>query len=59
MAELRHPQTMDPAGGFGWIIHRNHGVVITAVRFSEIAGRLMGGKRPDVPRADAEDVGHG
>jgi hypothetical protein len=29
------------------------------VRFSEIAGRLMGGKRPDVPRADAEDVGHG
>jgi len=50
---------MDPAGRLGRIIHRDHGVIVAAVRFSEVASGLMGGEWPDVPRADAEDVLHG
>ena len=49
---------MDDARCLCWIIHRDHGVIIAAVRFSEVAGRLMSWEWPDMPRADAEDVGH-
>ena len=49
---------MDPAGRLGRIVHRNHGVIVAAVRFSKVASGLMGRERPDVPRADAEDVCH-
>ena len=50
---------MDDARCLGRIVHGEHGVIIAAVGFSEMAGGLVGGKGPDVPRADAEDVLHG
>jgi hypothetical protein len=58
MRQWGHAQPVDLAGRLSWIIHRDHGVVIAAVRFSEVASGGMGRKRSDVPRADAKDVCH-
>ena len=57
--QRRHPLAVDLAGCFGWIIQRNQRVVIAAVRLGKGGGRDVGGERPDVPRADAENVCHG
>ena len=57
-SKRRHAQPIDLAGRFGRIIHWDHRVIVAAVRFSKVAGGLMGRERPDVPRADAEDVLH-
>jgi len=58
MVKRRHAEPVDLAGRLSRIIHRDHGVVIAAMAFSEVAGGLMGNEWPDMPRANAEDVGH-
>ena len=58
MPQLSHAQPVDPARRFGWIIERDQGEVIAAVALGKVLRRDVGGERPDVPRADAEDVGH-
>ena len=49
---------MDDARCLCWIIKRNHRVIVAAVAFSPVLRALMRVKRSDVPRTDAEDVGH-
>ena len=49
---------MDDARRFCRIIHRDHGEIIAAVAFCPVLRALVGVKRSDVPRTDAEDVGH-
>jgi hypothetical protein len=58
MPQRRHAHPVDPARRFGRIIKRYQGVVIAAVAFSEMLRADVGRERPDVPRADAEDVLH-
>ena len=49
---------MDPDRRLGRIIERDHRVIVAAVAFSPMLRALVGVKRSDVPRTDAEDVGH-
>ena len=49
---------MDPDRRLAGIIERDHRVVIAAVAFSPVLRALVGVKRSDVPRTDAEDVLH-
>ena len=59
MLQRRHPQPINFAGSFSWIIHRDHRVIIAAMRFGKMLSRRVGKKWSNVPGADAEDVGHG
>jgi hypothetical protein len=44
---------------FGWIIQLDHAVLIATVNLGPMGGGDVGVERPDVPRADVEDVSHG
>jgi len=57
-SKRRHAQPMDPDRRFGRIIERDHREVIAAVALGPVLRALVGGERPDVPRANAEDVLH-
>ena len=59
MLQRRHPQAMDVAGRFGWIIQWNHRVIVAAMLLREGGGSDVSGERSDVPRTDAKDVSHG
>jgi hypothetical protein len=58
MPQLSHPQPVDPARCLSRIIQRYQRVVITTVALSKVLRADVGRERPDVPRADAEDVSH-
>lgn len=58
MPQRGHALPLDPAWGLGRIIDRDKGVVIAPVSLRKVLGADVGGERPNVPRADAEDVGH-
>ena len=49
---------MDPDRRFSRVIERDHREVVAAVALGPVLRALVGGERPDVPRADAEDVLH-
>ena len=49
---------MDNARRLCWIVKRHHREVIAAVALCPMLRALVRVKRPDVPRADAEDVLH-
>ena len=49
---------MNDARRFGRIIERDHREVIAAMALCPVLRALVGVKRPDVPRADSEDVCH-
>ena len=49
---------MDPPWRLGRIIHGDHLVVIDPVDLRPVLRGDVGGERPDVPRAEVEDVGH-
>ncbi len=57
-SKRRHAQPIDLAGCFGWIIERDHGEVIATMALGPVLRAGMRVERPDVPRADAEDVLH-
>lgn len=59
MLQLRHPQAVDPARRFSRIIKRDQGEVVATVRFGKVLRCNVRQERPDVPRPDAQDVGHG
>jgi hypothetical protein len=58
VTQRRHAKPVDVGGRLSRIIHRNHGVVIAAMAFGEVAGGSVGRERPDMPRTDAKDVCH-
>jgi hypothetical protein len=58
MLQRRHPQPVDHGRRFGWIVHRNQGVVITPMPLGEGGGSDVRLEWSDVPRTDAEEVGH-
>jgi hypothetical protein len=58
MLQRRHPHPVDDARRLCWIVKRHHREVITAVALCPVLRALVRVKRPDVPRADAEDVLH-
>ena len=59
MLERCHAEAMDHARRLCWIIQRDHGVVITAVRLGEVLRGYVRGEWSDMPRTNAEDVLHG
>jgi len=58
MRQRCHAHPVEHCGRFRWIIERHHCVIVAAVAFGPILRALVRIKRPDVPRADTEDVGH-
>lgn len=59
MPQWRHPHPVDLGRRLSRIIHRDQGVIITAVLFREGGGSDVSGERSDVPWTDAEGVLHG
>ena len=57
-SKRRHAQPVDPDRRFGGIIERDHCEVVAPVALGPVLRALVGGERPDVPRADSEDVLH-
>jgi len=49
---------MDDTWRFIRVIERDHRVVVAAVALGPVLRALVSGERPDVPRADSEDVLH-
>jgi len=50
---------VDPPRRLGWVIERDHPVIVDAVALGEVLRRDVGRKRPDVPWPEIEDVSHG
>ncbi len=59
MPQRRHALAVDATRCLSRIVQRDEGVIITAVALGKVLRAAVGGERPDVPRADAEDVLHG
>ena len=59
MPQRRHALAVDATRCLSRIVQRYQRVVVAAVALGEVLRAAVGGERPDVPRADAEDVGHG
>jgi hypothetical protein len=59
MPQRRHALAVDATRCLSRIVQRDERVVIAAVAFGEVLRADVGRERPDVPRADAEDVLHG
>jgi hypothetical protein len=58
MPQRRHALAVDATRCLSRIVQRYQRVVVAAVALGEVLRTAVGGERPDVPRADAEDVGH-
>jgi len=58
MGQWSHAHPVDQVRGLRRVIQRNHGEVIAAMALRPILRPLVRVERPDVPWADAEDVGH-
>lgn len=58
MGQWSHAHPVDQARGLRRVIQRDHREVIAPMAFSPVLRPLVRVKGPDVPRADAEDVGH-
>lgn len=58
MLERCHAEAVDHARRLCWIIHRDHGEVVAAVRFGEVLRGDVRREWSDMPWTDAEDVGH-